>query len=36
MLPKGYDCEDSVEKILVLSLKGLEAKMNSLAVNCQS
>jgi hypothetical protein len=37
MLHKGYYCRSSVEKkILVVGLKGLDAKMNWLPVNRQS
>jgi hypothetical protein len=36
MLHKDYYRKGSVEKTLVVSLNGLEAKANRLAVNCQS
>jgi hypothetical protein len=36
MLHKDYDRKGLVTKTLVVSLKGLDAKMNSLAVNRQS
>jgi hypothetical protein len=36
MLHKDYDRKGSVKKYLVVGLKGLDAKTNWLAVNCQS
>jgi hypothetical protein len=36
MLHKDYDRKRSVEKSLVVSLEGLDAKMNRLVVNRQS
>jgi hypothetical protein len=36
MLHKGYELKGSVKKSLVVNLKGLGAKTNSLAVNRQS